>query len=285
MSMTKKVSLCSERVPLSDEESPQTRVDEQKKRRGARGTASLNSIREGSLREPVKLVAHRAGSRRRIGNASTVTGGNADGRSTVGHELNHTDLVVAESANASGLVVRRGRVDFEPVPDTRVILQRRCSVERVAALDLSVAQKRVNQAGRARCCVRARRGPAERLQVDCVTGSPRRGIGHFRRADRAHRTHCRGFVGRDLRAQQVRNCDRRDDQNDRYDDQQFDKGKTLLLLHVISLNMSRTELVPEHGSLKSTEVAKHFRCSEALVSNSSKVLFFYQIQYGHRKLK
>src|SRR2546430_3738703 len=45
----------------------------------------------------------------------------------------------------------------------------------------------------------------------------------------------RGFIGRDLRTQQVRNGDGRDDQNDRHDNQELDKGETLLFLHEISL--------------------------------------------------
>src|SRR4029077_8901201 len=65
---------------------------------------------------------------------------------------------------------------------------------------------------------------------------------------RIDRTECADgcrLVRSNLCAKQVGNCDRRDDQNDRHDDEQFDKRKALLvLLHCFSLdpksNVSRT---------------------------------------------
>src|SRR5204863_218666 len=70
---------------------------------------------------------------------------------------------------------------------------------------------------------------------DGETAAPTGRIRHFRGADGANRAHSGGFIGCDFRTQQVRNGDGRDDQNDRHNDQQFDKRETLLLLHAFSL--------------------------------------------------
>src|SRR5438132_5912858 len=59
----------------------------------------------------------------------------------------------------------------------------------------------------------------------------------FRRGDRTERTNCGRFVCCHFRLNQVRDCDGRDDQNDRHDDQQFDKRKALLFLHLKRLLM------------------------------------------------
>src|SRR5579885_497172 len=60
-------------------------------------------------------------------------------------------------------------------------------------------------------------------------------VGYFARVDRTDGTNSRGLIGGHLGLEQVWNCDGRDDQNDRHDDQQLDKRETLLLLHAVSL--------------------------------------------------
>src|SRR5579862_2479448 len=60
--------------------------------------------------------------------------------------------------------------------------------------------------------------------------------GFLSRRNRAERTDCRSLVRSNLSAKQVGNCDGRDDQNDRHDDQQLDKRKALFfLVHCFSL--------------------------------------------------
>jgi hypothetical protein len=48
--------------------------------------------------------------------------------------------------------------------------------------------------------------------------------------DRTQRIDCGRFISRHTRTEQVRDGNRRDDQNDRHDDLQFDKRETLLIL-------------------------------------------------------
>src|SRR5208337_2323086 len=60
-------------------------------------------------------------------------------------------------------------------------------------------------------------------------------IGHFARIDVAQGGDRRSLVRRYLGANKGWDCNGRDDQNDRHDNQQFDKRKTLLLFHDVSL--------------------------------------------------
>src|ERR1700733_14646791 len=52
---------------------------------------------------------------------------------------------------------------------------------------------------------------------------------HFTRVDRTNRTHGRRFVGRHLRLDKVRDCDRRDDKNNRHNDQELNQRKPCCL--------------------------------------------------------
>src|SRR5260370_25452699 len=58
----------------------------------------------------------------------------------------------------------------------------------------------------------------------------RAGVHDFRRVKSTQSGHRRSLVGGHFRANQVRNCDGRDDQNDRHDDHQLDKRKAFLLV-------------------------------------------------------
>src|SRR5207302_8008654 len=76
-----------------------------------------------------------------------------------------------------------------------------------------------------------------------------RGERDFASRQSAERADCRSFVRRHLGLNQVRNCDSRDDQNDRHDDQQFDKRETLLLLlHTISLRIQLYPSTPKSSA-------------------------------------
>src|SRR5579862_5735925 len=60
--------------------------------------------------------------------------------------------------------------------------------------------------------------------------------GFLCRRNRTEGTDCRSLVRGNLGAEQVGNCDSRDDQDNRHDDQQFDQRKALLfLVHCFSL--------------------------------------------------
>src|SRR5260370_14777014 len=66
----------------------------------------------------------------------------------------------------------------------------------------------------------------------------RAGVHDFRRVKSTQSSHRRSFVGGHFRANQVRNCDGRDDQNDRHDDQQLDKREAFLLVtHVYPFSL------------------------------------------------
>src|SRR5713226_7176908 len=105
--------------------------------------------------------------------------------------------------------------------------------EDVAALGAR-SQDRVNQV-RSRC-----RGRGCRPQIGQqgrVAGPVGGGVSDASRVDRPQRANRRRFVRRHLRTQQVGDGNRRDDQNDRYDDQKLDERKTLLPVpHTLSFD-------------------------------------------------
>src|SRR5277367_817926 len=94
---------------------------------------------------------------------------------------------------------------------------RRCQL--VAAL-VACRQDWINQT-----CRCSSRGARIRTTQICNGGSksssPRGGIGYFSSDNRTHGTDRRRFIGGDAGAKQVRNCDGRDDQNNRHDDEQL----------------------------------------------------------------
>src|SRR5580700_8447785 len=96
-------------------------------------------------------------------------------------------------------------------------------------------QDRVNQNRRAANC-NAARCASHSCQRPWELHAPARRIGNRRSVDGTNRTDRRRLIGRHAGAQQVRNCDGRDNQNDRDDDQQFDQRESLLIpFHVLSL--------------------------------------------------
>ncbi len=134
----------------------------------------------------------------------------------------HTGLVGVEAALSGGTARSRIRCD-------RIAVRRGFAVtaegEHIAALRAS-RQNAVNQVGASRCCRTARSQRRQRSRIAlAVVG---RGIRHSSRIDRTQRTDCGRFIGRHTRTEQVRDGNRRDDQNDRHNDQQFDKRETLL---------------------------------------------------------
>src|SRR6266581_927731 len=154
----------------------------------------------------------------------------AAGSGAVRGEFDYARLVRAESAlaglshgdgNAGGDIVSDGRARAAP------------QSKGVAALD-SRGQHVVDQPGRGRGRGGGAGGRRHIAQGACeayigVGG----GIGHLRRIEGADGTHRRSLIGRNPRPQQVRDGNRRDDQNNRHDDQQLDQRKALLFAHVI----------------------------------------------------
>ena len=102
--------------------------------------------------------------------------------------------------------------------------------ERVTAL-ATASQLRIDQAGASGTRGSATRA-AQRRQGAGKAGRRIAGVvSNLSRIDGTNRRHRGRFVGRDARAQQVRDRDRCDDQNDRNHDQQFDERETLLFAH------------------------------------------------------
>src|SRR5262249_10878860 len=100
-----------------------------------------------------------------------------------------------------------------------------------------VRQAAVDQARRSanRTGSRANGSRSARTQVGKIQGKAdrriRSGVRNFSGVDAADRAGSRRFVRRDAGAKQVRDRDGGDDQNDRHDDQKFDKRETFLLSH------------------------------------------------------
>src|SRR5215472_5404743 len=145
---------------------------------------------------------------------------------------NHTRLVGEKAALPGGATVRRVGIQRVGVDDCA---HRRAGNvgEFVTALHRGGHTQNVIQNARARAVAGSRAQQSKRVGITEVRAL--RGERHQTGVDRVQRTNGRRFVGRHLRLQQVRNCDGRDDQNDRHDDQQLDKRETLLLLHESSL--------------------------------------------------
>jgi hypothetical protein len=92
---------------------------------------------------------------------------------------------------------------------------------------VTTAKNRIDQASLSNRGYEARnasaRGAAEipdRRRVARIRVAGR--VGNFRSVNRADRTNRRRLVGRHFGAEEVRDCDGRDDQNDRHDDQKLD---------------------------------------------------------------
>src|SRR6202041_2820227 len=149
---------------------------------------------------------------------------------------NHTRLVGAEAALTSGARADRHCGDFVAIHESRRATcrnwsdrNRSCSPNEVVTTLLATSQDRVNllcTGARCRGAQSSRQGRQGRRKAILVGRVER----HRSRVDGTERTDCRGLIGRHTGAQQVRNRDGRNDQNDRHDDQQFDKGETLLVL-------------------------------------------------------
>src|SRR6267154_1710526 len=161
-----------------------------------------------NCKPPIRLLQRRV--RRRCAASREIT--------------DHTRLVGVESARSGGL--RRNWVATDVITRQRRASADRTHRELVAALG-AARQNVVNQVGRGRSCTRRWRQLSKRLGI-----AGRRIGGRIRycsRVDRANGTDRRRFVGRHTRTEQVRDGNRCDDQNDRHDDQQFDKGESFLL--------------------------------------------------------
>src|SRR5271154_3707832 len=152
--------------------------------------------------------------------------------------VNNASFVGAERAST-----RRTRRDRPSINSKRGVRRRRsASATRCGGVDVVAAlqtggQSWIDQAGYGCCCTRATSGRrAENREAVGEADAPRGLIRHLRSHDRADRADSRRLVSGHLSAEQVRNRDRRDDQNNRDDDQQLDQRKTLLfLIHCFSL--------------------------------------------------
>jgi hypothetical protein len=156
------------------------------------------------------------------------------GRACAGARVvaDHTRLVRVEAAG-SGRPWRNwiGNNGIPSCRSSRAFAPR----ELISALG-TTSQNAVNQigAGRVGCCATRRR--CKRCKRPWIANARIRGrIRYGSRIERTERTDCGRFVGRHTRTEQVRDGNRRDDQNDRHDDQQFDKRETLLLFQDIYL--------------------------------------------------
>src|SRR5277367_525801 len=141
----------------------------------------------------------------------------------------HTRLIRAESARTGRGVYSRG-VGFKGLERRSGCASARRTNRRQEIPRLRAQrQNRVDQAsvssGR-----NATSRAAECCEVSPKTLSPRGGVGDLSRGDGANGTNRRRLVSRNAGAKQVRNRDRRDNQDDRYDDQQFNKRKPFVIL-------------------------------------------------------
>src|SRR6266478_5282292 len=150
----------------------------------------------------------------------------------------------------------------------RCISNGRCSAcrhsrEGIAALLVrSSRDSVVNQASPSRSCTSRRCAGSSRAAKGSNVSKPDRRIsglkGHFRGIDGAESTYTRSLVRGHTGPEQVRNSDGRDDQNDRHDDQQFDKRETLLLLHTFSLGNFGRSCGHNNHSKKATNLVQEF---------------------------
>src|SRR5438874_558461 len=108
-----------------------------------KGGSETSSLVRGLAR---KLVADRTRYARSCHDGSASTLPYADRRSTVGDELDHARLVIAERAHTSRLVRGRRGVHFEAVEHAVNVRKGSSRIEHIAALDETTsAQKRVNE--------------------------------------------------------------------------------------------------------------------------------------------
>src|SRR5271163_315452 len=147
-------------------------------------------------------------------------------RSAVQGVVNHTGLVRTKTTvtRLPDYIRNAGRRERGVDSVNRIRTNRR---EGITALGTQ-GQHGVKQAsvGKGRNVRRSalRYRPAEVANGRRVAAVRERGrIRDFRSVHAAQRTDCRSFVGGHTRTQQVRDGDRRDDQNDRHDDQKLDK--------------------------------------------------------------
>src|SRR3984957_21144155 len=177
-----------------------------------KGGSRASSLRRNELR----LLEHQ---RNRCAGSRTGADGNA-GQVVV----DDAALIRTESALAGAARIQRSGIDFKRGErrNDRAGAGVRHIHEAVAALRTG-RQDRVDQTriGKSRCA--SSRGAAQVRQGWCKTLTVRGvelGVGGH---DRTNRSNRRSFVSRDTGAKQVRNCDGRDDQNDRHNDQQLDE--------------------------------------------------------------
>src|SRR2546430_1887486 len=140
---------------------------------------------------------------------------------------NHTRLIdeeVTRTGRSTLWIAVRREQNVRGGCAARGSRQRKSVAALVASLKLRVNLVVTSRAGRS--C-------AEVGQSSRETETRTRGRkSDFRRGDRTERTNRGRFVCCHFRLNQVRDCDGRDDQNDRHDDQQFDKRKALLFVHL-----------------------------------------------------
>ena len=216
-SMACKAVLAPWRLPWSVDDSCQVTgsnfrrsYDTSLARQKIKGTDPFRSAPRKATREVQRRLLQRAG--RRVGG-------------TAGDRADHTGLIGVEATlpgSAGARRIRRNRItgigSVAANPGKR---------EPVAALGAG----RENAVDQVRAA-RGRAGRRSQLRQRCRVSDRLIGrrVRHAGGVDRTQRTYCGRFIGRHTRTEQVRDGNRRDDQNDSHDDQQFDKGETLLIL-------------------------------------------------------
>src|SRR6266566_1965774 len=167
---------------------------------------------------------------------------------------NHAGLIRAVHVLTARTKTNRSR-RHEIGDQRRADNRARDQIERIAALHerryAETGEKFVDETGssdetkgRGNTC-RSRTTQVSQIRAITVCRKKSR-VADLRGVDGTNRTGRRGLIRRHLGFEQVRDSDSRDDQNDRHDDQQFDKRETLLFLHAFSL---RNFMVPEHAVL------------------------------------
>lgn len=166
-------------------------------------------------------------------------------------------VVAAKAAGAGGGIPRRGDNQIT-VESGHASHGRRRSVALLPRICKHIAGLRVWGSGKYRVHqirLRARRAVPDSTHAGkCrrITVSPRRAIDHRCRRDRTNIFDGRRFVRRHLRAEQVRNCNRCDDQDDCDHDQELDQREAGLSL---TLEVRRAEFCGFLQGLRTSSIS------------------------------